>query len=85
MSERLRGLALVVGSSFRASPGASLVILILTVAQALAAPAFAVATGLLVDAAATRGGERAMAMAFVLAGSVGARWVPFKGRFAPNR
>jgi len=75
MSERLRGLALVVGSSFRASPGASLVILILTVAQALATPAFAVAAGLLVDAAATRDGERAMAMAFVLAGSVGARWV----------
>ncbi len=75
MSERVRGLALVMGSSFQASPGASLAILVLTIAQALATPAFAVAAGLLVDAATAREGERAMMMGFILAASVGARWV----------
>lgn len=73
--DRIRDLALVIGASFRASRTTSIVMLVLTIVQALATPAFAVAAGLFVDSAITRDEERTLVMGILLAGAVGARWL----------
>ena len=65
MREHLRALATVVGLSMKTSPLASLVLLMLSIARALAAPLLAVAAGALVDAAANHNQPRT-----VLAGLV---------------
>lgn len=75
MRERVREFALVIGASFEVSPGASIVMIVLTIVQALAAPALAVAAGLLVDAAVVHDGKRALMMGLLLAGAIGARWL----------
>ncbi len=75
MREHLRGLATVVGLSIQAGPRASLLLLVLAFARALAAPLLAVAAGILVDAAAAHDHTRTVGAGLVLAACVGGRWL----------
>ena len=75
MREHLRALATVVGLSMKTSPLASLVLLMLSIARALAAPLLAVAAGALVDAAANHNQPRTVLAGLVLAACIGSRWL----------
>jgi ABC-type multidrug transport system fused ATPase/permease subunit len=75
MREHLRAVGTVVGLSVQAGPRASLLLLVLSIVRALAAPLLAVAAGALVDAAAAHDERRAAAAGLALAACTGGRWL----------
>jgi ATP-binding cassette subfamily B protein len=75
MREYMRALATIITLSFQAGPAASLLLLVLAITRALAAPLLALAAGALVDAAAAHDQTRTVVAGLVLAACVGGRWL----------
>ncbi len=69
-----RAWALVMSTGIQAGPIAALAIVMLSIAQTIAAPFFSVAAGNLVDATTTHDQGRTVAAGLILAACVGGRW-----------